>query len=124
LINQPEHYTWLSGYDPTSVFYHQTLIVPAVDEPLTLLCNKAEMALCDETCWVEDVRVIWTHEDQTERVMETLRDRGLDRPKRVGLNLMSYHLRARFAFELRDALSGADIVDVTQALDDLRLVKS
>jgi Xaa-Pro aminopeptidase len=124
LINQPEHYNWLSGYDPTSVFYHQTLIVPAADEPLTLLCNKAEMALCDETCWVEDVRVIWTHEDQTGRVMEALRDRGLDRPKRVGLNLMSYHLRARFAFELREELGDADIVDITQALDDLRLVKS
>lgn len=125
LINQPEHYNWLSGYDPTSVFYHQTLIVPAADEPLTLLCNKAEMALCDETCWVEDVRVVWTHEDQTANTMAALRDRGLDGAKRVGLNLMSYHLRPRFAFELRDALGeDVDVVDVTQVLDDLRLVKS
>ncbi len=124
LLNQPEHYNWLSGYDPTSVFYHQTLIVPVADEPITLLCNKAEMALCDETCWVEDVRVVWTHDDQVAKVMEALADRGLDRPKRVGLNLMSYHLRPRFAFELREALGDADVVDVTQALDDLRLVKS
>ena len=29
VLNQPEHYNWLSGYDPTSVFYHQSLIVPA-----------------------------------------------------------------------------------------------
>jgi Xaa-Pro dipeptidase len=124
LLNQPEHYNWLSGYDPTSVFYHQTLIVPAADEPLTLLCNKAEMALCNETCWLEDVRVVWTHEDQTTNTMNALRDRGLDGAKRVGLNLMSYHLRAKFAFELREALGDAEIVDVTQALDDLRLVKS
>jgi Xaa-Pro aminopeptidase len=124
LLTQPEHYNWLSGYDPTSVFYHQTLIVPAADEPLTLLCNKAEMALYEETCWVEDVRVVWTHEDQVERTMEVLKERGLAGAKRVGLDLMSYHLRPRFAFELRDALEGADVVDVTQAVDDLRLVKS
>lgn len=124
ILNQPEHYNWLSGYDPTSVFYHQSLIVPVEDEPLTLICNKAEMALCEETCWVPDVRVVWTHEDQVARTLEVLDERGLRGARRVGLNLMSYHLRPRFAFELREGLSGAEIVDVTAALDDLRLVKS
>jgi Xaa-Pro dipeptidase len=124
ILNQPEHYNWLSGYDPTSVFYHQSLLVPAAEEPLTLICNKAELALCEETCWVPDVRVVWTHEDQVARTVEVLRERGLERPRRVGLNLMSYHLRPRFAFELRDALAHSEIVDVTAALDDLRLTKS
>jgi Xaa-Pro dipeptidase len=124
ILNQPEHYNWLSGYDPTSVFYHQSLIVPAAEEPLTLICNKAELALCEETCWVGDVRVVWTHEDQVARTLEVLRERGLLGSRRVGLNLMSYHLRPRFAFELRDALAPSEIVDVTAALDDLRLVKS
>jgi len=125
ILNQPEHYNWISGYDPTSVFYHQSLIVPAAeDEPLTLICNKAELALCAETCWVSDVRVVWTHEDQVQRTVDVLGDRGLLGARRVGLNLMSYHLRPRFAFELREALAGAEIVDVTAALDDLRLVKS
>jgi Xaa-Pro aminopeptidase len=124
ILNQPEHYNWLSGYDPTSVFYHQSLIVPAAAEPLTLICNKAELALCEETCWVPDVRVVWTHEDQIARTVELLRERELLGARRVGLNLMSYHLRPRYAFELREAFSGADVVDVTAALDDLRLVKS
>jgi Xaa-Pro aminopeptidase len=124
ILNQPEHYNWLSGYDPTSVFYHQSLIVPASEEPLTLICNKAELALCEETCWVADVRVAWTHEDQVARTVEVLRERGLLGARRVGLNLMSYHLRPRYAFELREALAEAEIVDVTAALDDLRLVKS
>lgn len=124
ILNQPEHYNWLSGYDPTSVFYHQSLIVPAAEEPLTLICNKAELALCEETCWVGDVRVVWTHEDQVARTVEVLRERGLHGARRVGLNLMSYHLRPRFAFELRDALEGSEVVDVTAVLDDLRLVKS
>jgi Xaa-Pro dipeptidase len=124
ILNQPEHYNWLSGYDPTSVFYHQSLIVPATEEPLTLICNKAELALCEETCWVPDVRVVWTHEDQVARTIEVLRERGLLGARRVGLNLMSYHLRPRYAFELRDAFAAADVVDVTAALDDLRLVKS
>jgi Xaa-Pro dipeptidase len=124
ILNQPEHYNWLSGYDPTSVFYHQSLIVPAAAEPLTLICNKAELALCEETCWVPDVRVVWTHEDQTARTLEVLRERGLLYARRVGVNLMSYHLRPRYAFELREALSGSELLDVTAALDDLRLVKS
>jgi Xaa-Pro aminopeptidase len=124
ILNQPEHYNWLSGYDPTSVFYHQSLIVPAVSEPLTLICNKAELLLCEETCWVPDVRVVWTHEDQTARTLEVLRERGLLGARRIGVNLMSYHLRPRFAQELRDALAPAEIVDVTAAMDDLRLVKS
>ncbi len=124
VLNQPEHYNWLSGYDPTSVFYHQSLLVPAAAEPLTLICNKAELALCEETCWVGDVRVVWTHEDQVARTVKVLRERGLLGARRVGLNLMSYHLRPRFAFELREALAGSEILDVTAALDDLRLVKS
>lgn len=124
ILNQPEHYNWLSGYDPTSVFYHQSLIVPAAEEPLTLICNKAELALCEETCWVPDVRVVWTHEDQTARTLEVLRERELLGARRVGLNLMSYHLRPRYAFELREGLTGAELIDVTATLDDLRLVKS
>ena len=124
ILNQPEHYNWLSGYDPTSVFYHQSLIVPAADEPPTLICNKAELALCEETCWVPDVRVVWTHEDQIARTIEILRERDLLAARRVGLNLMSYHLRPRYALELRDALTGSELLDVTAALDDLRLVKS
>lgn len=125
ILTQPEHYCWLSGYEPTSVFYYQPLIVPVDDsEPLTLLCNKAEMLLYEETCSVADVRTIWTHEDQVGRTLEVLRERGLDKPKRVGLNLMSYHLKARYAFELQAGLADAEIVDVSRVVDDLRLVKS
>ncbi len=125
LLTQPEHYNWLSGYEPTSAFYFQALVVPvAEDAALTLLCNKAELLLCEETCWVSDVRPIWTHEDQTARLLEVLRERSLDGAKRVGLNLSSYHLKARYALELSRALSKAEMVDVCEGLDDLRLVKS
>lgn len=124
ILTQPEHYNWLSGYEPTSVFYYQPLIVPVDDEPLTLMCNKAELLLCAETCWVQDVRTLWTHEDQVARTLEVLRERGLDRATRVGVNLSSYHLKARYAFELEKGLPDSELVDVSGALDDLRLVKS
>ena len=64
LVYQPEQYNWLSGYEPTSTFFYQVLIVPRDEQPVTLMCNKAELALCEETCWVDDVRVLWTYEDQ------------------------------------------------------------
>jgi Xaa-Pro aminopeptidase len=125
LLTQPEHYNWLSGYEPTSAFYFQTLIVPAAgDLPLTLLCNRAELLLCEETCWVGDVRPVWTHEDQTARLLEVLGERELDGARRIGLNLSSYHLKPRYALELMRALADAETIDVCQAIDDLRLVKS
>ncbi|MFZ2113186.1 MAG: Xaa-Pro peptidase family protein [Solirubrobacteraceae bacterium] len=125
LLSQPEHYNWLSGYEPTSAFYFQVLIVPLEQEaPLTLLCNKAELLLCEETCWVSDVRPVWTHEDQTARLLEVLRERGLHRAGRIGLNLSSYHLKARYALELMRELPHAETIDVCEGLDDLRLVKS
>ncbi len=125
LLTQPEHYNWLSGYEPTSAFYFQALVVPVGQgSPLTLLCNKAELLLCEETCWVADVRPIWTHEDQTGRLMGLLGERGLDGARRIGVNLSSYHLKSRYALELMRALPGAEMVDACAGLDDLRLVKS
>ncbi len=67
---------------------------------------------------------MWTHEDQVERTMEVLRG---PRPRQARARRPQPHelyLRPRFAFELRDALKDADTVDVTQVVDDLRLVKS
>lgn len=125
LLTQPEHYNWLSGYEPTSVFYFQALIVPIREDlPLTLLCNKAELLLYEETCWVSDVRVVWTHEDQVARLLGVLRELELEGARRIGLNLSSYHLQARYALELIRALPKAELVDVCAALDDLRLIKS
>jgi Xaa-Pro aminopeptidase len=125
LITQPEHYNWLSGYEPTSAFYFQALLVPVAEEaPLTLLCNKAELMLCEETCWVGDVRPVWTDEDQVARLMEAVRERRLQGARRIGLNLSSHHLKPRYALELMRALPNAEMVDVCEGLDDLRLIKS
>jgi Xaa-Pro aminopeptidase len=125
LLCQPEHYNWLSGYEPTSAFYFQALIVPlAEDRPLTLLCNKAELLLCEETCWVSDVRTLWTHEDQVARLLEVLRERDLTGAERIGVNLSSHHFKARYAFELSRGLPAAQTIDVCAGLDDLRLIKS
>jgi Xaa-Pro dipeptidase len=125
LIFQPEQYNWLSGYEPTSTFFYQALIVPSGERPLTLLCNKAELALCQETCWVDDLCVLWTFEDQVARTLEALAERNLlDGLARLGLNLSSYYLKPAHAFGLRAALEGVQFVDCSAPLDDLRLVKS
>lgn len=125
LLTQPEHYNWLSGYEPTSVFYFQALIVSVREEvPLTLLCNKAELLLCEETCWVSDVRVVWTHEDQVARLVGVLRELELDGARRIGVNLSSYHFQPRYALALTRSLPDAEMVDVCEGLDDLRLIKS
>ncbi len=125
LITQPEHYTWLSGYEPTSIFYHQALVVPgSVGEPLTLLYNKAEEVLARETCWLEDTESVWTHEDQVERTLALLRRRGFTDGGRLGLSLSSYHLKPSFVMALQAALPRTELVDVSPPIDELRLVKS
>jgi Xaa-Pro aminopeptidase len=125
LITQPEHYNYLSGFDPTSTFYFQVLFVPVGEEPPTLLVNKAEHLLALETTWIEDLQVVWTHDDQIARTVEILRSRNWATGRaRIGLNLDSYYLKPRYFLALQAALPQAEFVDVTSALDDLRLVKS
>ncbi|MQA11852.1 MAG: M24 family metallopeptidase [Pseudonocardiaceae bacterium] len=126
ILTQPEHYNWISGYDPTSVFYFQPLFITADESEPTLLCNKAELVLMEETCWLDDVRTIWTFEDYVARAVEVVQEKGFggDRPFRLGLNLSSYHLQARYALGLQTAFPNAELVDVTAGIDDLRLTKS
>jgi Xaa-Pro aminopeptidase len=124
-LNKPEHYCWISGYDPTSVFYYQQLFITADDTPPTLLCNKAEMLLCEETCWLDDVRVIWTYEDSVGRTLEMVKERGFgDKPFRLGLNLGNYYLLGKHVIDIQQRLPNAELVDVDQGIDDLRLVNS
>lgn len=126
VVTQPEHYNWLSGYDPTAIFYFQALLVPADPaRDLTLLYNQAEHGLYLETSWVDDVEVLWTYEDQIERTVTALRERELLADGlRVGMNLGGYNLPPKYVFALQAALPTVTIVDVTPGLDDLRLVKS
>lgn len=124
VLTKPELYNYFSGYDPTSTFYLQALLVSARPEDVTLLVNKAEHLLALETTWVEDVRIVWTHEDHAAAVKSILVDRGWDAPARVGLNLASFYLSAAQYLQLSALFPGAEIVDVTADLDDMRLVKS
>lgn len=125
ILTQPEHYNWLSGYEPTSAFYFQPLVVPVDEaESPTLLCNKAELLLCEETCWLQDVRTVWTHEDQVGRLIEVMRERGLAESRRIGVNLSSHHLKPIYMLQLARALPAAELVDACPGLDDLRMHKS
>lgn len=125
LVTQPEHYTWLAGYEPTSIFYHQALAVTAEpgSDP-TLLYNRAEQALALETCWVEDTEAVWTHEDQLERTLALLRRRGFRDGQRLGMSLGAYNTKPAFVLALKEALPNTELVDVSGPLDELRLVKS
>ena len=126
LLTQPEHFNWLSGYDPTGTFYFQALLVPVDDnDDLTLICNRIEYPLYEETCCVEDVHVFWTYEDQVLRTKEVLAQLGFtERSVNLGLNLSGYNLKPQYVLDLQRALPKAKFTDVTPPLDELRLVKS
>ena len=124
-LTQPEHFNWLTGYDPTSIFYFQGVAIAAdrSREPI-LLCNQAERVLCRETCRLDRISWIWTYEDQIAHLVELLREEGLEDGMRLGLNLSSYNLKPAYVFELKDALPQVELVDVAREVDDLRLVKT
>jgi len=73
---------------------------------------------------VADVRIVWTHEDQVARLVQVLRERGLDGARRIGVNLSGHHLKPCYLLELMRALPDAELLDACPPLDDLRLVKS
>lgn len=125
ILTKPEHYNYFSGYDPTSVFYFQALLVSSRPDAPALVVNKAEELLYLETSWVDDAVRIWTFEDHVQKTVDAARERGwLDGVSRIGLNLDSYYLSAKNYLALAAALPGAELVDVTKAIDDLRIVKS
>lgn len=125
MLTKPEHYNYLSGYDPTSTFYFQALLIPAADEPPALVVNRAEELLCLETTWVDDFRPIWTFEDHVAVTVSVMQERGwLESTKRLGANLDSYYFKASDFLAFADALPKVEFVDITRQIDDLRIAKS
>jgi Xaa-Pro aminopeptidase len=126
LMIAPEHLYYFAGYDSwVGVNSPQALIFnPGGGDAPTLLLRDVDLPLARETSRVEDLRTYnLVTERFVDRVRECLAEIGL-RGGKIGLELQSYALPAALGFELQAALPGLELVDTTQLLGDLRLVKS
>jgi Xaa-Pro dipeptidase len=126
LVFHQEHMFYLAGYDQIGYWVYQVLIVPASDEPMTAVVRKVDELLVRDGGIVEDVRV-WLDDatrDPAEQTADVLAARGLLRGRRLGIERKSHALLPYYYDLLRAALAGAELVDASDLITELRVVKS
>ena len=121
----PEALYYLSGYDSwTSAVNPQGLVFTAEEVEPTLLIRDYDLALARESAIVDDIQTFSLASDSpAHRLADILHKKGLRRG-RVGIDLQSPAVTGHFALALADALGDSALVDATELLGDLRLVKS
>ncbi|HZS34169.1 MAG TPA: Xaa-Pro peptidase family protein [Methylomirabilota bacterium] len=126
LVFHQEHMFYLAGYDQIGYWVYQVLIVPADDAPMTAIVRKVDEPLVRDGGIVDDVRV-WlddTSRDPAQQTADVLAERGLLGGRRLGIERKSHALLPYYHDLLRDALAGAELVDASDLITELRLVKS
>ena len=126
LVFHQEHMFYLAGYDQIGYWVYQVLVVPAAAAPMTAIVRKVDELLVRQGGIVDDVRV-WLDDatrDPAEQTADVLRERGLLDGRRLGIERKSHTLLPHYYDLLRAALRGAELVDASDLVTDLRLVKS
>jgi Xaa-Pro dipeptidase len=126
LVFHQEHMFYLAGYDQIGYWVYQVLIVPAADQPMTAVVRKVDELLVRDGGIVTDVRV-WLDDatrDPAEQTADILAERELLTGKRIGIERKSHALLPYYYDLLRAALRGAELVDASDLVTELRLLKS
>jgi Xaa-Pro dipeptidase len=126
LVFHQEHMFYLAGYDQVGYWVYQVLIVPAAEEPMTAIVRKVDERLVRGAGLVDDVRV-WLDEaelDPAHQTVQVLRERGLLDGRRIGIEKKSHALLPYYYDLLRDALGPGELVNASDLITELRLVKS
>jgi Xaa-Pro dipeptidase len=117
---------YLAGYDQIGYWVYQVLIVPAADAPMTAIVRKVDELLVRAGGIVDDVRV-WLDDatrDPAQHTADVLAERGLLRRRRIGIERKSHALLPHYYDLLRNALREAELVDASDLVTELRLIKS
>lgn len=126
LVFHQEHMFYLAGYDQIGYWVYQVLIVPAADVGMTAVVRKVDELLVRDGGIVDDVRV-WLDDatrDPAQQTADVLEERGLLKGKRIGIERKSHALLPYYYDLLRDALGAAELVDASDLITELRLLKS
>jgi Xaa-Pro dipeptidase len=121
----PEHLYYLAGYDSwVSVNSPQALIFTADGGEPALVVRDVDLALPRETSWVSDVRSYHLFSDDVPALIASVaREKGLAGGK-VAIETQSYALPHALGQAVTQALAPATVVDATDLLGAMRLVKS
>jgi Xaa-Pro aminopeptidase len=126
IVVAPEHLYYLAGYDSwVSVNSPQALIFGTGDDAPTLIVRNVDLPLARETSWVEDIRTYHLHRDDVPALIAGIAaDKRIGRGNRIAMETQSYALTHAFGLALSKALAPISIVDATELLGELRVVKS
>jgi Xaa-Pro aminopeptidase len=121
----PEHLFYLGGYDSwVSVNSPQALIFSATGGEPTLIVRDVDLALPRETSWIADVRSYHLiTDDVPELIAAIARDKGLGNGT-IAIESQSYALPYALGQAIARAVAPACLVDCTDSLSTIRLVKS
>jgi Xaa-Pro aminopeptidase len=126
IVVAPEHLYYLAGYDSwVSVNSPQALIFGTSEDAPTLVVRNIDLPLARETSWVEDIRTYHLHRDDVPALVAGIvADKHIGRGNRIAVETQSYALSHALGLALAKALSPTSIVDATELLGELRVVKS
>jgi Xaa-Pro dipeptidase len=121
----PEHLYYLAGYDSwVSVNSPQALVFMADGGEPALVVRDVDLALPRETSWVSDVRGYHLFSDDVPALIASVaREKGLTGGK-VAIETQSYALPHALGQAVGQALAPATVVDATDLLGAMRLIKS
>lgn len=125
VIVAPEHLYYFGGYDSwVGVNSPQAMILTAQDDAPTLILRNVDLSLALETTWLEDIRTYQLHgDDFAAMVADVLGTKGVSGGP-VGIELQSYAVTHALGSALEEALSPIEVIDATELLGGLRLIKS
>ena len=120
----PELLYYLAGYDAHTHFSQQGLVFGAQDDEPTLIIRDVDLGRAEVSSWLKDVR-LYRHvaDDPAELVAQAVKDKAPG-ATRIGADLRAYALTGAYAFNLVEQLAPAALVDASEWLEELRLVKS
>jgi Xaa-Pro aminopeptidase len=121
----PEHLNYFAGYDSwVSVNSPQALIFMADGGEPTLVVRDVDVALPLETSWVSDVRSYHLFSDDVAALTASVaREKGF-RGNKVAIETQSYALPYSLGQAIAKAFVPSAIVDATEILGAVRLIKS
>ena len=120
----PELLYYFAGHEAYTFFSDQALIFTTGDDEPSLVIREVDEPVSRETAWISDFRTFhYGKDDPADLVGEAVREKGLV-GKKIAADLGSFSASAGYVQRLRDALAPSQIVDATEAINSLRLVKS
>ena len=122
ILHSAPNIYYLCGHQSLNLWDYQCLIVPLSGAPVMVLW-QFERGRFEASASVAELELYQTHADPVQATRDVLARRGLNKGT-IGIEAQSRYLVPKLHDQLRDALSGANVVNGSGIVDNVRNVKS